>query len=519
MSDNTLPINIVGGTFTLNGVTSKAQYDSLCHILRLALFTIMSLLLEQQLLLDSHNAVRYPPPPTIPVQSPPAVRDTSPSPPPLSPQSPSPIPSSPTLEMPSRRKVVTSGIWSYLAKKKEGLFARLDSPTSDSTSPRGGSLDIRPPSSVVPTSPPLLSEGGDLRRRTLSFLGVVMPRPMIPRPPPSPPIFNPSEEQVFTTTLQRLKLSIVVLSTTPGSAFDPPSLITRLAQMEANDPRRRTTGDDVTALRSLSGWSGANRIARAKELSGVVAGFVRFQTFVALYSEHVPIPVEPWEPLEPSGSDADSETSSLSHTPAPSEAGTATSSVLTNPASGLSATSEPSGPSSPPRSTTLGLTGQDNSHPRSRSPSQHRPAPDKDTLLTQCTARRRLIAYSYYSRKANEDVRLGSAVEEWCRDALKPCSKPNCKFLRGEHELRWIHAGIRITLQKHFPDEELEEARERNAKKTSEDQSLTKYEPEYDPGREMQVWARCKVCGKETERSQAGDGTQYVGRFSSRYAY
>jgi hypothetical protein len=193
---------------------------------------------------------------------------------------------------------------------------------------------------------------------------------------------------------------------------------------------------------------------------------------MALYSEHVPIPVEPLSLLkdDEEAEDPDVEPS----TPKPSDAGTALGSVISNPASGLSATSEPSGPSppAPALNGTLKIST---------------PAP-QDIMLTQCTDRRRIIGYRYYQDADVKDVRLGEVVAEWCRDALEPCVKPGCKFVRGEHELRWIHSGTRITLQKHFLEEEGAGV--------------------YATGEDMMMWIRCKVCGQETERKVASNATQ-----------
>jgi 1-phosphatidylinositol-3-phosphate 5-kinase len=445
-------LQIVGGTFALNGVLSKPRYEALCRTLRMSLFMFMSILIEQQVLRDFHAPLKYPSPPPTPLPQTPLPVVTK-TPEPMAP--PTSTTPTPTLKASTRMRGASSNLWSYITKKRDNLFARAaDSfPLSlPVPAPRGGSLDLRPSPSLSPFNPERPAELNPTgpRRRTTSLLGLLTPTIAV-RPEPTPPVFNPPAEEIFTAALARLQANASLLSTTPGTAFAPPLLLARLAE----DPQHRVTGDEATALRSLAGWVGADRLSRAKELSAVVPGFVRHQTFVALYSEHVPVPIDP--PESRNG------TLKSSPTPAPSDAGTATASTMISPTSGLSAHAAASGASE--------ATAQSSSCME-----------EKNALLAQCTERRRVVNFRYY---APGDQRLGESVVQWCNEARELCRRPKCRFTKGEHELRWIHGGVRIALQKHFEDE-----------------------PEYSLEAVMRAWIRCKICGKETEPQVASSGTQ-----------
>jgi hypothetical protein len=61
-----------------------------------------------------------------------------------------------------------------------------------------------------------------------------------------------------------------------------------------------------------------------------------------------------------------------------------------------------------------------------------------------------------------------------------------------------VYAGMRITLQKHFPDVRKEDMEDPTGQECDD----------YEPGDEMKLWARCKICGRETDKEVANDATQ-----------
>src|SRR6266540_3896568 len=59
--DNVLdtPLRLVGGTFTLKGVNSPQQHYLLAKVLKLAIYTHLSMILEEHLLFDSGIHLRF----------------------------------------------------------------------------------------------------------------------------------------------------------------------------------------------------------------------------------------------------------------------------------------------------------------------------------------------------------------------------------------------------------------------------------------------------------------------------
>lgn len=106
--------------------------------------------------------------------------------------------------------------------------------------------------------------------------------------------------------------------------------------------------------------------------------------------------------------------------------------------------------------------------------------------FTSCGNRRKWTTYRYYQRSHRPDESLGETITRLCSTAEEPCTEPGCQFLRGDHDLQWIHSGVRIVATISLPS--------------------TLDNP---PGEEdaISMWQSCAVCGKETSRQQTRDGS------------
>jgi 1-phosphatidylinositol-3-phosphate 5-kinase len=388
-------MRLIGGTFSLKGVTSSTQHDILFKALRISVYMYLSLLLEQHFLANSNVQLKFPKPKQTKVVSaelPPKASNGKPR------------PSTPTRHMFS-----PTGIFSFFSKKT-GNFLHRTHTISPILGGRGGSLDL-----TVNPSPTRSSEdgGGFSRLRRFSFISE------------STSASKPKEEpdHTFSYAVARIEKCKDLLSTSIGVSFAPPPLIVALAEKEKNDPSRRLKGDEKAGLTSILGWDG--REVKAKGMVGV-AGFVRQQELSILYSQHV--------------------ASSAAHPP-------------------ISISSLPLPPDAPPSAFL----------PSSRDP----PLP----FFSLC-GRARWITFRYYSRHRGPDRMLGEMISELCDGVDKQCDTPKCQSKRIDHQLRFIHGGVRIALDVD-PDNNGEMGR----------------------GEEIEVWESCNICKLKTERSQMSDGT------------
>ncbi|KAI0354500.1 hypothetical protein OH77DRAFT_1426094 [Trametes cingulata] len=390
------PLQVVGGTFWLKGITSLPQYIALCRVLRLCVYTYLALLLEQDLLANSHVELHYPKAATIPSlpSFPPVERSSS----------------TPDVKDKSKRDS-GSGLWSFLSKKTEDLIQRATNVAPAVV--RRGSLEL-PLSQKFSrhTSLPHRPDGGFIPRR-LSLLSTVSSRL-------SQEDTGEGMQTPYTTGVRRIDSWKDLLSTTPGVVFSPPRFLLDIAEEERKDPARRLAGDEKAALTSLLGWQGKESLVRG--MVGM-SGFVRHQGFSVLYSEHVP----------------------------------GTSSLV-------------SPPPTPNQST------------GASSAEAHFP------LRIACGGhRRKWIHYRYYQRGRRWDETLGEAIVRWCLTAEEPCVHPECHFQHMEHDMRWIHGGVRLLATVSVPSSG-------ESSKSSLDESVY-------------MWHSCAICGKESTKEVMHDGT------------
>ncbi|KAL4265488.1 PIPK domain-containing protein [Pleurotus pulmonarius] len=110
--------------------------------------------------------------------------------------------------------------------------------------------------------------------------------------------------------------------------------------------------------------------------------------------------------------------------------------------------------------------------------------PDSRPSLIAC-GQPRWVSYRYYSREQSLDKCLGAAITEWVSCAGLHCSENSqCKFKRGEHEMRFIHGGVCIAVKVQQAEEDA---------------------PWRDDAIEM--WQSCSICGAQTKQTTMSDGT------------
>ena len=297
---------IVGGTFTFQNISSGTMYESLTAILRLSIYTYMSLIFEQRLLSNFHIMLQYPSPPVIPTSTPliHAVTLTSP----------------PTPTRKSRSNKQSSGIWSFLSKKTEGIIHRVTGANSDGSLHRTSSVDI-----VYSSSKPSWRAHDTFEESTKPERTLAETESASNTIKASPARVAEEEERrdrerfgPFMSTLRRIQDQNCILSASPKLIFPPPPLVARLAQREESQrydghlysssgsslshrgpsmpvsvpgfaqgpPTSRLTGVEKTGLGSILGWEG--REARGRGMASV-RSFVRHQGLVVLYAEHTQI--------------------------------------------------------------------------------------------------------------------------------------------------------------------------------------------------------------------------------------
>lgn len=123
---------------------------------------------------------------------------------------------------------------------------------------------------------------------------------------------------------------------------------------------------------------------------------------------------------------------------------------------------------------------------RPSTPSTSSPAPpESEPRMILCGKRRRWVTFRYYCHDQADEC-LGEAIVRLCSHADDPCDNPDCRSKRGDHELRFIHAGIRITL-----------LIEGEAAPVS---------PE-DEEELPEMWVSCRACKKESSKVHMRDGT------------
>ncbi|KAL1729012.1 hypothetical protein EV714DRAFT_274120 [Schizophyllum commune] len=269
-------LGLVGGTFTFKGITSPIQHHHLAKVLGIAVYTHLSLVLEQHLLVSFAVALEYPIPKTASPTTPTAPGGWVPD-----------VHRKDSLKGQNRTSLLPSSIFNFFSRKS--LTARRNnSLTGSHPPPRSGSLDVRASASHPENALSRVADDTSLsigtRIRRLSFM------PADPRK-----ITPPKEEPArpFAATIKRLEEARTLLSTSVGVKYPLPPLMVALAKEEEKVPGRKLRGDERTGLFSLLGWEGKDSQGRA--MAGIT-GFVRHQSFPVLASLYIPAADSPQIP-------------------------------------------------------------------------------------------------------------------------------------------------------------------------------------------------------------------------------
>ncbi|KZT66473.1 hypothetical protein DAEQUDRAFT_714832 [Daedalea quercina L-15889] len=105
---------------------------------------------------------------------------------------------------------------------------------------------------------------------------------------------------------------------------------------------------------------------------------------------------------------------------------------------------------------------------------------------TSCGNRRKWTTYRFYQHGHKPDETLGETITRLCTTAEEPCTEPDCHFVRGDHDQRWIHNGVRIVATVGLPS-------------SVDDRHMGEDT--------ISMWQSCMVCGEDTSKEQMHDGT------------
>ena len=451
--DNVLdaPLSLVGGTFILKGVNSPQQHYLLAKVLKLAIYTHLSLILEQHLLSDSGIHLRFSRPSVLASPSTHAntVMDN---------------PKDKEAHLKARNSILPSSFTSFLSRHN------IRHRGSDTIDPPGStaSLDLAVPhSSAEGESQRKSAEGpheghfgGRLRR--LSFIGEKrysflrshhreLPhdrKDLVPRP--------------FTNALLRVEKSRGLLSTSAGVTFASPKIIVDLSEKEraqfsqaetqVHSHGQRLNVDERMALATLLGWDGKD--AEGRGMSGVL-GFLRQQAISVLYSVQLSLPNSRTESQRASSLSASSTLDGQS-TIAQSSAFTTASAITESSSNSRASRFVPCG--------------------------------------NPCW-----VTYRYYSSNPKEDYLLGDWILDIAKNKDKPCMwKPGCGTLQSDHDRILIHGSIKITVKV--------ASLSKDSKDDSNGDTTGKGSEEDD----IAVWGSCAICGAKTPKQLMSHGTRYL---------
>lgn len=271
-------IELIGGTFKLNRVRSIDEHASLVRVLRVSVYLLLSLLLEQSLLSNSSIELHFPKPSPTSISFPTPILHRN---------------SSPDIQVEvkqRKRDLLRQGIWSLIHRRLPRSL------TVQSPEPRDTSLDLSFRESDTPARVSLETSPSPTqpRQRRFSIFG----ESRSPQSPPEPP--QSLHDKPYQTALQRVEEGKTLLSTSPGLVIPPPQLLVRLAELEKANPTRRLTGDERTGLTGILGWEGKKAALRGS-MTGTI-GFLRQQQLSLLYSESVFDPDRASQSSAPDGS-------------------------------------------------------------------------------------------------------------------------------------------------------------------------------------------------------------------------
>ncbi|KAF7303780.1 hypothetical protein MIND_00607600 [Mycena indigotica] len=491
--DDNLKPKLVGGTFIFKGVTSPSQHTALIRILRLAIYTHLSLLLEQHFLSDSNVALTFPPP-----RPRPAIVSALSYQPPTSPAASTP--------RSTKDKTFLPNILSFFSKKGHTRLSRSLSIAPSNSRASGTSLDLT--RKVSPLAPSRSSEDGNpSRMRRFSFISASSP----PQSEPSALSTSTTNHATFTAIHARLLASSPLLSSSAGVRVSPPRLITELSDAEKardTDGKRRLKGDERVGLASIRGWGDASftdkedptvtgKEAKARALVGAT-GFARMQEIVVLISWGVPIP-----PTSSSMVTTSTATSSSASSISSVTSSTSTLITSTHVAQCL-----------PPRTQTLRFYARDGCPGSDRSFGEVVSGWCRDAD-SGCSGHEFFGGHHPYRKRRARRKQTTAAAPDDVEDkeveseepelvtSKKGVQEKKCGFKRGDHVLRMVHGGVRVEVR--TQSDEMEEVGE-TCRESSDGSTAASTTSKDEDDSKITTWLSCSVCGKKTPRKTLSDG-------------
>ncbi|KAK1234614.1 hypothetical protein PQX77_002181, partial [Marasmius sp. AFHP31] len=350
--------------------------------------------------------------------------------------------------------------------------------------------------------------GGRIRRFSFSssaFHSLSPTSTLKPQSPPPPP--KPKEQQPFTTLLNRLTESKELFSTSPGVGrnIDLPSLLVKLAEREresGSSSGMKIRGDERVALKELLGWDDEDRDNRGGGSSSSCAshsksgpgagmlgtkGFLKHQSLTVLASVHVPSPNLNPNPNPSSDGEEDSDSDDSVEQAIQDQQSSDPTSKAPSPQTSPQTASITSTTASISTASTVSVS-KSKSKKLKRKP---RPRPGKYVPCANTQPPRwETFIFSTSTSTSNGNVEgggpcLGEMIRDWLEGAERACiadttygnvlrrtrgmngekkrekkedddskdkDKDNpsttslCKMKRGNHEVRFIHGGVRVTV-------------------------------------------------------------------------
>ncbi|KAG6810670.1 hypothetical protein H0H92_010818 [Tricholoma furcatifolium] len=112
-----------------------------------------------------------------------------------------------------------------------------------------------------------------------------------------------------------------------------------------------------------------------------------------------------------------------------------------------------------------------------------------DPRKTTICGRAAWKTFRYYAFESGEDATLGGMVRWFLEVVQRPCEVRGCKLVRGVHETRFVHGGVKVTVR-------VEE----------EQQQASSSPPEPEAGK-IEMWESCASCEAKSERREMSHGT------------
>ncbi|KIL57862.1 hypothetical protein M378DRAFT_27805 [Amanita muscaria Koide BX008] len=525
-------LRVVGGTFVLLGATSPQQHQSLITVLRASIYFHLALVLDQHLYSDFGIKLTKPRPKLEDADSP------------ISKQS-SPGEDRLALDYPSSPSTsgIRSSLFNFFSKRAASAFSHRSSTISSSPVPQqtsqytggdgttgsrghglGRNRTIQVPRksadgshnspiddfSAGATSRSSLDSIGR-RIRRFSLRGGDAGKRGMRTKKALPEIDRDAEEdpnKPYSSALRKIEKSRDILSTSFDVVVPLPDMLVKLAKLEQEGKDGRTT---------LLGWeepgSESGKEAWGRGMSGLT-GFTRHQELSVLVSRSV-VRRETTIPAGSSGLETSNRVAvPHAHTAEPEGLPSLSADVKDDTQEGKDIKDVKEGKpdvkdviaKEAPKDESVKLESKD-SKPDAKNTATKDTAKDS-TKETKTSAirthnpcgRPRWTTFWYYSEssslslpKRDHDPTLGEVIQNLSAAFSLDCDEPRCHYKCGEHQLKFVHDGVRVDV--HLSSAEGEGNEEGKGKEKAGNAIP------------LRMWEACTVCDKKSMVREMSDGT------------